>query len=246
MKTRICRAKQLDAEKCEFIKECISNDVSTSLRALKLKFQERYNVVVSTTTINKFLTDMHYSFKRIELIPEARNTTGMISGIEVYCSEYMLQDETKIIFIDEFRISCSTLINYGRSLVGTTPRKAVRSIRSKNISVCAAMMKSGIVSFTTREKTYNSCGFRDFLNEMITKLHNSGIMNGRVIMDNASIHKNVNHKNLLEENGFELKFLPAYTPQLNPIEEVFSKWKHYIKTGNPSRSIVMIIETHHF
>jgi len=37
---------------------------------------------------------MHYSFKRIELIPEARNTTGMISGREVYCSEYMLQDET--------------------------------------------------------------------------------------------------------------------------------------------------------
>ena len=30
-----------------------------------------------------------------------------------------------------------------------------------------------------------------------------------------------------------MKFLPAYTPQLNPIEEVFSKCKHYIKTRNP-------------
>ena len=74
------------------------------------------------------------------------------------------------------------------------------------------MMKSGIVSSTTRKKAYGSCGFQDFLNEVITKLHNSGIMNGRVIMDNESIHKSVNHKNLLEENS-----LKKYSPNGNTI-----------------------------
>jgi transposase len=53
-------------------------------------------------------------------------------------------------------------------------------------------------------------------------------------MDNASIHKNEEQRNFLESNGFELKFLPGYSPQLNPIEEVFSKWKHYIAQGNPN------------
>jgi len=51
-------------------------------------------------------------------------------------------------------------------------------------------------------------------------------------MDNASIHKRESCKKLLSEHNFDLMFLPAYSPQLNPIEEVFSKWKHIIKTAN--------------
>jgi transposase len=51
-------------------------------------------------------------------------------------------------------------------------------------------------------------------------------------MDNASIHKKSEQKAFLENSGFELKFLPAYSPQLNPIEEVFSTWFHYIAPGN--------------
>jgi transposase len=55
---------------------------------------------------------------------------------------------------------------------------------------------------------------------------------GRIIMDNASIHKSIDARNLIDKNGFELVFLPAYLPQLNPIEVVFSKLKYNIKTMN--------------
>ena len=51
-------------------------------------------------------------------------------------------------------------------------------------------------------------------------------------MDNASIHKGERVRYFVEQQGFELIFLPPYSPQLNPIEEIFSKWKHLIKSHN--------------
>ena len=58
------------------------------------------------------------------------------------------------------------------------------------------------------------------------------VTNGTLIMDNASIHKTNEVKLRLQCIGFKLIFLPPYSPQLNPIEEVFSKWKHLVKKRN--------------
>jgi len=44
-------------------------------------------------------------------------------------------------------------------------------------------------------------------------------------MDNASIHKSARLRQLIEEAGRKLVFLPPYSPQLNPIESAFSKMK---------------------
>jgi hypothetical protein len=97
------------------------------------------------------------------MVPESRNTPINIYLREIYCSVYLLQDEEKIIYIDEFGISCSTRIGYGRCIVGSPARKNVRAIRSKNISVCAAIMKSGVKYFKISDTPYSSSKFLDFL-----------------------------------------------------------------------------------
>jgi transposase len=76
--------------------------------------------------------------------------------------------------------------------------------------------------------------FQNVMRTLIIQLNNIGISSGTIIMDNASIHKKVDLEMFLRRNIFVLEFLPAYSPQLNPIEEVFSKWKHNIKVMNPS------------
>jgi transposase len=43
-----------------------------------------------------------------------------------------------------------------------------------------------------------------------------------VIMDNLSAHKPARVRELIEERGCELIYLPAYSPDLNPIEEAFA------------------------
>jgi transposase len=50
-----------------------------------------------------------------------------------------------------------------------------------------------------------------------------------VVMDNLSVHKSRSVRRLIEQEGCELWFLPAYSPDLNPIEEAFSKAKGILK-----------------
>jgi len=50
-----------------------------------------------------------------------------------------------------------------------------------------------------------------------------------VIMDNLGAHKNVRTVALIEEAGCEVRFLPAYSPDLNPIEMMWSKLKALLR-----------------
>ncbi len=50
-----------------------------------------------------------------------------------------------------------------------------------------------------------------------------------VVMDNLSAHKGERVKELIEERGCELLYLPPYSPDFNPIEEAFSKIENLIR-----------------
>jgi len=50
-----------------------------------------------------------------------------------------------------------------------------------------------------------------------------------VVMDNLQPHKNAKVRELIEAAGAELRFLPAYSPDLNPIEQAFAKLKAHLR-----------------
>jgi transposase len=61
-----------------------------------------------------------------------------------------------------------------------------------------------------------------------------------VVMDNLSAHKGESIRELIEARGCELLYLPSYSPDLNPIEEAFSKIKgHLRKAEARSREAVL-------
>ena len=52
-----------------------------------------------------------------------------------------------------------------------------------------------------------------------------------VIMDNLPAHKPKAVREAIEKTGAELRFLPPYSPDFNPIEMAFSKFKAFLKRG---------------
>ena len=50
-----------------------------------------------------------------------------------------------------------------------------------------------------------------------------------VVMDNLGAHRPKSIRELIEERGCDLIYLPPYSPDLNPIEEAFSKLKHILR-----------------
>ena len=62
-----------------------------------------------------------------------------------------------------------------------------------------------------------------------------------VIADNLSAHKDIKAKELIEACGAKLEFLPPYSPDLNPIEKMWSKIKAYLR-GVEARTFDKLIE----
>lgn len=234
LKTREKAGSKITAEASTLIDSLINSDVSITLKELKVRIRERLQINVSESLLCRKLKTMNYSLKRVSFVPESRNSEETINLREVYCNNFSIMDDNKIIFVDEFGISCSSRTCYGRSMVGSPARKQIRSIRSKNVSVCAALMKSGLVYFKISNSSFNSTKFSEFLRDLVGIVKRSGVLNGIIIMDNASIHKSEEQRVFLNSEGFERLFLPAYSPQLNPIEELFSKWKNIISRRNPN------------
>lgn len=54
-----------------------------------------------------------------------------------------------------------------------------------------------------------------------------------VVLDNLSVHKNARARHLIEAAGCRLLFLPAYSPDFNPIEQAFAKGKQFLRRLRP-------------
>jgi hypothetical protein len=63
----------------------------------------------------------------------------------------------------------------------------------------------------------------------IPAIQDSGVADPILILDNCRIHHSVEAKALLLANGIDFIFLPPYSPEFNPIEEAFSKFKSFIR-----------------
>jgi transposase len=62
-----------------------------------------------------------------------------------------------------------------------------------------------------------------------------------VVMDNLSAHRPKRIRELIEQQGCELVYLPAYSPDYNPIEEAFAKIKNLLRKA-AARSKEALVE----
>ena len=77
--------------------------------------------------------------------------------------------ENQFVFLDEFGINISMRARYGRALIGTRAVHRVPVIRSRNISVAAAMTVNGIVHFSPRDTSYDGQSFTEFVAQVCVK-----------------------------------------------------------------------------
>ncbi len=100
-----------------------------------------------------------------------------------------------------------------------------------NINVIAATAKGKrLFAPLLFEGNLNALIFNHYLKEQLLKQLEPGSL---LIMDNASFHKTRKTRELIEESGHELLFLPPYSPDFNPIEKHFANLKK-IRTYQPT------------
>ena len=91
------------------------------------------------------------------------------------------------------------------------------------------------------EGTCNTELFNEWLKVMLIPELKKYTTKQVVIMDNASIHKNKKTRQLIEEAGHILLFLPPYSPDFNPIEKIFGVIKRTLKNCSKDISLEDVI-----
>lgn len=94
-------------------------------------------------------------------------------------------------------------------------------------TLIAALGLEGIRCSTVVDGPVNGDIFESFVEHVLVPALRPGDV---VVMDNLSSHKRARTRELIEGAGAELWFLPPYSPDLNPIEQVFSKVKQLLRS----------------
>ena len=164
-----------------------------------------------------------------------------------YASNLLGKRNYTLIFLDESGFNLHLSNSYGYSMADTDAVITVRPSRGQNISLCAMLAPTGICHYRIIDGPYNSVIFKELLEESIEL--NLFSENSLIIMDNVRFHHSSTIKNLLNDKNIGFMFLPAYSPELNPIENVFSALKSKVISYRPipnSREIMKDAEILNF
>src|SRR5215217_3600261 len=110
--------------------------------------------------------------------------------------------------------------------------------RGKNTTLLASMSVQGMGSSLAVEGATTAAVFETYVERVLAPTLRKGQV---VVMDNLSAHKGEKVRELIEGRGCELLYLPPYSPELNPIEEAFSKIKGLMRKAE-ARSREALLE----
>ena len=182
--------------------------------------------------ISKLLRNMEFTRKRLSLIPAERNSTRILDMRSIYCTEIRNISVERLVFLDETGFNLHTSQNYGYSLKNTKAYSVAKANRGTNQSLMCAIDVNGVVCFEIISGAYNGETFKKFI-QMKLVAYFTAHRNSILIMDNCRFHHRQDVLRLFNENMIAYKFIPPYSPQLNPIEEFFSSLKAHYKMIRP-------------
>jgi transposase len=133
----------------------------------------------------------------------------------------------RLIFIDETWTKTNMTRLRGRAPRGERLIDKVPHGHWKTTTLIAALGISGMRCSTVVDGAVNGDLFEAFVEQVLVPDLRQGDV---VIMDNLSSHKRQRVRELIEDADAHLVFLPAYSPDLNPIELVFAKVKQLLRS----------------
>ncbi len=135
-------------------------------------------------------------------------------------------DPERLVFVDEMGVHTSLAPLYGYSRKGERVHLQVPRNRGRNTTLLASITLRGMGETLAVEGSTNQEVFEAYIERVLAPTLEAGQV---VIMDNLSAHKPARVGELIESRGCELIYLPAYSPDFNPIEEAFAKIKGMLR-----------------
>ena len=148
-------------------------------------------------------------------------------------------DASRFVFLDETGTATNMTRRYGRAPRGQRVVDAVPHGHWLTTTFVAGLRESGVIAPLVVDGPMKSEIFRAYVEQMLAPALSRGDV---VVLDNLTAHKVAGVAEAIRAVGASLLYLPPYSPDLNPIEQLFSKLKALLrKAGARTREALWAI-----
>jgi transposase len=141
-----------------------------------------------------------------------------------------VRDAGGYVFLDECGVTTDLLRRYGRSLRGTRLHDHTPCSHWQTHTVIAALRPNALTAPGVFDGPIDSPSFLAYVEQVLVPTLQPGDV---VVLDNLAVHKQPEVRAAIEGAGATLRFLPPYSPDFNPIEQVFAKLKAFLRALKP-------------
>ena len=202
----------------------IAEEPDLTLRAIAAELAER-GIRVSYFAVWHFFEHEGISFKKS--LHASEQDRPDVARRRAQWKKYQGRlDPTRLVFIDETWAKTNMTRTHGRCERGRRLVAKVPHGRWRTLTFLAALRHDRIGAPCVFDGPINGRSFLAYVEQWLAPELSPGDV---VIMDNLGSHKSQAVRQAIRSTGAKLFFLPAYSPDLNPIEQVFAKLKTLLR-----------------
>lgn len=226
------KPRVLNDQEINLIMSWVESNPTISLQQIKQKVYAEFRKWISISTISNTLHGQLYSVKCCHAEPANMNNHLNKEKRAEYVRaliEYV-RNGKQIVFIDETNFNLFCRKKQGWSRVGSRAVIVTPSSRGPNVHLIGAIGNNGIIKMDKRRGSFKSADANEWISSVLTQWEAMGNQLSElvVVCDNAPCHSKF--EEIFLHSPATLLRLGPYSPQLNPIENIWSKIKSFVKS----------------
>ena len=213
---------KVDGQATARLLEAVGQQPDATLAELR----DRLGVDCSIVAIFRALKRNGITRKKKTRFAEERDSPRVQEQRRVFCKEMATVHANHMVFIDEAGATTAMSRTYGRAPAGERVQATVPGAW-KNVTLISGMRTSGVIAPIALPGATDRLVFDTYVEQALVPELQAGDV---VVWDNLSTHDSASAIAAIEAVGARVMPLPAYSPDLMPIEEMFGKVKEGLRS----------------
>jgi len=189
------------------------------------ELRDRLGIPCCLMTIARALQRHQITRKKKTLFAQEQKSPRVQAKRQAFKKKLAAVDPDHLVFVDESGANTGMTRTHGRAPQGERVQ-ATAPGAWQNVTLITGMRTSGVVAPIALPGAVDRLVFETYVQEALVPELQEGDV---VVMDNLAAHKNPAVVTAIEAVGARVEPLPVYSPDLTPIEEMFSKTKSYLR-----------------
>jgi len=215
----------LGPDDLERLKELVRQQPDATLKELR----QRLGASCSLTTIWRALEKLRLPRTKMVFHATEQDRPDVQEKRRDFCAELAGVDPQRLVFVDESSANTSMARTYGRAPVGERVYASAPG-HWDTITLTCGLRLSGVTAAMAFEGATNTGTFENYVEQVLVPELRPGDV---VIWDNPKPHQSEEAIEAVEGAGARVLPLPPWSPDLTPIEEMFSKVKEALRSAGP-------------